>query len=173
MNDKSYSLSDKDIYKINPNLKLILYEDVSQYKNIDDLLYPFDSVIILYEWERTKDASIGHYVAVNRLKDGSIEHFDSYSIKPDEELKQLKNASDSYKRMTKQDQQYLLKLYIKSPYVISYNHYPFQSLDKDVSTCGRYCVLRCLLRMLTLEEFAKFITSNGNTDDFVTLLTSL
>lgn len=172
MDDPSYSLSGEDILRLNPNTKLILYEDVSSYNTIDELLEPFDSVIILYEWERKGDTSIGHYVTVNRVNNYMIEHFDSYAFKPDEELKQLKNASEAYKRMTKQDHKYLLDLYINCPYVMSYNHYKFQSLDENISTCGRYCILRSLLRFMPLEQFATLITSTGNPDQFVTLLTS-
>ena len=171
MDDVGYSLSDEDIMRLNPNVKIILYEDVSKHRTLDELLHPYDSVIILYEWKRTDDTSSGHYIAVNRVNNGMIEHFDSYAIKPDDELKQLKRASEAYKRMTKQDHKYLLDLYIKSPYTISYNHYPFQSLDEGVSTCGRYCVLRCLFRLLPLEQFAHMIMSTGNPDDFVTKLT--
>jgi hypothetical protein len=170
--DLAYALSDQDIRRLNPRTKLILYEDVKKYKNIDQLLSPFDSVIILYEWQRTKDASVGHYITVNRVNDGIVEHFDSYAIKPDNELKQLKDASTAFKKMTGQDHKYLLDLYIKSPHQISYNHYPLQSLSDDISTCGRFCVIRSLYRRLPLEEFAKFfINKRGTPDEIAVELT--
>ena len=49
--DLAYALSDQDIKKLNPRAKLLLYQDVQRYKNIDQLLHPYDSVIILYEWK--------------------------------------------------------------------------------------------------------------------------
>lgn len=179
----SYSLSDQDIYKLNPNTKLILYEDIQRFRDIDHLLYPFESVIILYEWQRTRDASIGHYITVNRVPappDPSdpkrlrmcIEHFDSYAIKPDKELDQLRDESPAFKRMTGQDQKYLLHLYARSRYPISYNHYPFQSLAEGVSTCGRYAVLRSKLKHMPLDEFAKlFIGQRKSPDQIAVELT--
>lgn len=170
--DLSYALSDRDIKKLNPRTKLILYEDVKRYKNIDHLLQPYDSVIILYEWKRTKDASIGHYITVNRVNNGIIEHFDSYAIKPDMELAQIKDTSPAFKKMTGQDHKYLLNLYVKSPHPISYNHYPLQSLSDDVATCGRFSVIRSLYRHMPLEDFAKlFLNKRESPDEIAVQLT--
>jgi hypothetical protein len=168
-----YALSDEDIHRLNPRTKLILYQDVKRFRNIEQLLSPFDSVIILYEWERTRDTSIGHYITVNRVGSsdpahgphGLIEHFDSYAIKPDKELDQLKNASPSFRKMTGQDQKYLLNLYAKSRSPISYNQYKLQSPDDSVATCGRYAVLRSKYRHMPLEEFAKIFTGKRETPD--------
>jgi len=161
----AYSLSDDDIRRLNPNTKILLYEDVKKFPTIQHLLDPFDCAIILYEWKRTQETSIGHYIAVVALPDGTIEHFDSYGILPDNELKQIKNMSSNYKKMTGQDQQYLLKLYIKSPYQISYNQYKLQSLSDDISTCGRFAVLRTIFKNLTLEQFKDLFIGKKNTPD--------
>lgn len=165
--DLAYALSDQDIRRLNPRTKLILYEDVKKYKTIDQLLAPYDSVIILYEWQRTKDASIGHYITVNRVNNGIVEHFDSYAIKPDKELEQLKDAPQAFKRMTGQDNKYLLDLYLKSPHPISYNHYPLQSLSDEISTCGRFCVIRSLYRYMPLEDFAKIFLNKRDSPDVI------
>ena len=165
--DLSYALSDRDIKKLNPQAKLILYEDVKRFKNIDQLLHPYGSVIILYEWKRTKDASIGHYITVNKVNNGIVEHFDSYAIKPDNELSQIKDTSQAFKKMTGQDHKYLLDLYIKSPYPVSYNHYPLQSLSDDIATCGRYAVIRSLYRHMPLEEFIKIFLNQRDSPDTI------
>ena len=166
----AYSLSDEDIRRLNPNAKLLLYEDVKNYPTIDHLLHPYDCAIILYEWERTKDASIGHYIAVVALPDGTIEHFDSYGIKPDNELKQIKDKSDAFKRMTGQDQQHLLKLYINSPYQISYNQYKLQSLGSGISTCGRFAGLRTKYKNLTLDQFKDLFMGHRNSPDEIAVM---
>lgn len=160
-----YALSDQDIMRLNPRTKLLLYEDVKRYPSIDHLLHPFDSVIILYEWERTRDASIGHYITVNRVNDGIVEHFDSYGIKPDKELDQLKDSSPAFRKMTGQDQKYLLNLYAKARSPIAYNQYKLQSLDDGVATCGRYAVLRSRYKHMPLDEFARIFTGKRETPD--------
>ena len=168
----SYSLSDDDLRRLNPQANLLLYEDVKKYQTIEQLLYPYNCAIILYEWERTNDTSIGHYIAVLALPDGTIEHFDSYGIKPDNELKQIKDKSQAYKKMTGQDQQYLLKLYINSPRPISYNQYKLQSLSDGISTCGRFSVLRTIFKNLTLDQFKDiFMGKKQSPDEIAVLLT--
>ena len=162
-----YALSDQDIMRLNPRTKLLLYEDVKGYPTIEHLLHPFDSVIILYEWERTRDASIGHYITVNRVNDGIIEHFDSYGIKPDKELDQLKDSSQAFRKMTGQDQKYLLNLYAQARSPIAYNQYKLQSLDDGVATCGRYAVLRSRYKHMPLDEFARIFTGKRETPDLI------
>lgn len=166
----AYSLSDDDLRRLNPHTKLLLYEDVKNFPTIDHLLHPYNCAIILYEWKRTKDASIGHYIAVLKLPDGTIEHFDSYGIKPDRELKQIKDKSDAYKKMTGQDQQYLLKLYIKSPRPISYNQYKLQSINDGISTCGRFSALRTIFKNLSLEQFKDLFMGKRNTPDEIAVM---
>lgn len=163
----AYALSDRDLKRLNPRTKIIVYEDVKRYKTIDHLLHPYDSAIILYEWKRTKNYSTGHYITVNRVNDGIIEHFDSYAIKPDDELKQINDMPESFKKMTGQDQKYLLNLYARSNSPISYNHYALQSLSDNISTCGRYCVLRSLYRHMPLDEFAKLFIGKRDSPDVI------
>ena len=163
----AYALSDQDIRKLNPRTKLILYEDVKRYRTIDHLLHPYDSVIILYEWKRTKDYSVGHYITVNRVNDGIIEHFDSYTIKPDDELKQISDMPESFKKMTGQDQKYLLKLYAESNKPISYNQYHLQSLSDNISTCGRHCIIRSLYRHMPLDDYVKLFLNKTDSPDVI------
>lgn len=146
---------------------LIVYEDLKKYKSIDDLLYPYGSAIILYEYDRNNNESYGHYVCLNRLPSGEIEHFDSLLYKPDQELKMI---PESIKRKTRQNKAYLAKMLFDSKYPISYNHYKLQS-DKT-ATCGRWAGLRCLLKKLTLDEFADlFMNRKYSPDVLVTALT--
>ena len=166
-NALSYSLSGEDLKQLNPRTNLYLYEDVKNFLTIDHLLHPHGSAIILYEWNRTPDCSIGHYISVIKLPDGGIEHFDSYAIKPDDELKQIQNKSDAFKNMTGQDQKYLLRLYINTHRNVSYNHHRLQSLNNDISTCGRFAVLRTIYKHLTLEQFIDLFKNNSDSADVV------
>jgi hypothetical protein len=162
----AYALSDEDIRRLNPRTKILLYGDVKKYRTLEQLLRPFDSVIILYEWQRTPEASIGHYITVNRVGPfGAIEHFDSYGILPDRELDQLRGTSHAYRKMTGQDQKYLLRLYANSPNPIAYNQYPLQGMGDNIATCGRFAVLRSTYRHMPLDEFAKLFQGQRESPD--------
>lgn len=162
------SLDGNEVLDIaNRKAKLIIYEDLKKYKTLDDLLAPYGSVVILYEWDRTNDESYGHYVAINRVKD-SVEHFDSLMFLPDKELSMV--PSD-IKKKTRQDHTYLARLYKDSGYPISYNHHKLQA--DDTSTCGRWAGLRCRLKKVDLDTFANFFLNSRSLtpDQLITLLT--
>lgn len=162
------SLDSNEVLKIcNNKAKMIIYEDLKNFKNIDELLYPDDSAIILYEYIRNNNESIGHYICINRLPSGEIEHFDSLLFKPDRELNMVpKNV----RKKTRQNYSYLAKMLYDSGYPVSYNHYKLQ--QNDTSTCGRWAGLRCLLKKLTLDEFANlFLNRKHDPDILVTALT--
>jgi hypothetical protein len=70
-----------------------------------------------------------------------------------------------------EDKPYLSILLKKCPYELTYNEFPFQTLDNGVKTCGRWCCIRALLKDMDLYQFKKlFLTYNA--DEIVTLLTS-
>jgi len=147
--------------------KLIVYEDLKNYRTLSDLLKPYGSVVILYEWQRQGNNSIGHYISVNKVKD-SIEHFDSLMFLPDQELKMVPK---NIRKSTRQDHTYLTRLYSESGYPISYNHHKLQA--DNTSTCGRWAGLRCRFKHIDLDTFAKFFLNNKNIDPdyLITLLT--
>ena len=78
------SLSSDDILKaLDSKVKIIQYPDISKYKTIDNLLAPYNRVVILYLTTK----NYGHWVCIFKNKNNQIEFFDSYGIKPDNELK--------------------------------------------------------------------------------------
>lgn len=160
-----YSLSSDEVKKLAPNSKFVLYEDVHKYNNIDELLAPYDSIILLYEWIRKPHIISGHYVTLNRLPDGQIEMFDSFGTKPDESLKELEEVPDAFKRMTNQDHKYLLHLLIDSPYKTSFNEYKLQ--NPAYSTCGRWCALRVNYKGLTLKQFVDMFLNKRESPDVI------
>jgi len=162
------SLSGDEVLDIaDGKAKLIVYEDLKNFRTLDELLSPHASVVILYEWERENDSSYGHYVAVNRVKD-SIEHFDSLMFLPDRELGLV---PENIKKGTRQDHTYLTRLYSASGYPISYNHHKLQA--DDTATCGRWAGLRCRMKNIDLDVFANYFLNNGvmSPDQLVTILT--
>lgn len=157
-NKEDDALSNFDLEKLLGNkAKILVYEDLKNYSDLDEVLEPEGSVIILYQDKKNQ----GHWVALLRRKNG-IEFFDSYGGQPDTQL-----ASMKYNKLP-----YLLNLIENYPGVVYYNPYQLQSDDRNVSTCGRWCALRILLKELSLNDFAKIFTGKGKDPDYIaTLLT--
>lgn len=154
---------DKDIIK---------YSELSNYKNIDQLLPgQYNSKIILLE----DKLNSGHWVAIIKY-DNTIEYFNSYALFPSAELDgntYLKN------KQLDQDTKYLNQLFTKAldKYRIIYNKKQFQKFDPNIATCGRWCILRILMARegLNLKEFIAFINDltmkfKLSGDQLVTLL---
>lgn len=159
-----YSLSSDEVQKLAPKSKFVLYEDLHKYRSIDELLSPYGSVILLYEWIRNPDVISGHYITINRLSNGVIEVFDSFGRKPDVPLLELKDEPE-FKIATNQDHKYLLDLLLKSPYKVSFNEYRLQ--NNNYSTCGRWCAMRVRYKLLSLEEFVKMFLNKKETPDVI------
>jgi hypothetical protein len=136
-------LSSKDLYKaLQKQVKIINWKKIKTYKDLDELLEPFDSTIILYEFPDRKN--FGHWTCIFRDLNGVIEHFDSYGYEPDEELEIL----DKYCK----ERPHLVKLMYYSPYKLRYSHHKLQTHG---STCGRWVLMRLLLKNMDEDSFAK------------------
>lgn len=147
-------LSSLDIKKIlNGKVKIILYPEIINYYTIDDLLYPYDCIVILYMHNKIVNGFYGHWCCLFKINDYEIEFFDPYGIFPDDELNTTmdshfrKNNGLEYPLLT-----YLL-YYTSHGYNLSYNHVKFQGAD--VSTCGRHCCVRLLNSALTLKDYKR------------------
>ena len=162
----SYALSDEDVLKVvDGRANIILYPTIHQYKSIDELLEPYGSAFILYEWK----PNFGHWISINKLDKNTIEVFDSYGVEPDEELGWVPKK---FRKKSNQDFAYLAQLLYDSGYNIDYNHYVFQKKGKDISTCGRHSALRIVFKDLPLEEYYEIFGGNDS-DELVTLVTML
>lgn len=165
---RGYSLSDGDIHKIIPTLKIVTYPELLQYDNIDDALDEKGRLMILY---LTENHHVGHWICLLRSKDGKkLEFFDPYGgLKPDDQSDWLPKSK---LKEFNQDTDYLTKLLRESPYKVVYNKYPFQS-DKDgINTCGRHCTTRLYFKHLTLPEYTQMVIDSGVApDDFVSNFT--
>lgn len=143
------SLSNDEIMNIiDGKANLIPYSKVHKYKTLDQLLGKYKACIILYETKQ----NYGHWCCIFMNTPKLCEFFDPYGLFPDVELKFINN---NYAKMSYQDKKYLTQLMIDSPYLLSYNHFPFQQLKEGVNTCGRWVALRLLFRHLLLDDFIK------------------
>ena len=138
-------LSDIDITdQIKTNI--VTYHDLPKYDNIDELLIN-DTCFLLYEFKR----NYGHWCLISK-HDNNIEFFDPYGKLPDYTL-QLVNPN--IKKELNEDYKYLTNLLLKTHYQTSYNPYDFQHLNKNIKTCGRWCILRAKTKDLPIQEFCK------------------
>ena len=161
---QSYSLSESDIQRMIPSLKIVAYTDLLNANSIDDVLDEKGRLMLLY---LTEDLNTGHWVCLLNYRDSNIiEYFDPYgNYKPDEEGKwltpeKLKEFGQSTKKLTK-----LLK---ESKYKVLSNAFPFQTDQMNMNTCGRHCTTRLYFKHLRLPEYIKLVESTGlHPDEFV------
>lgn len=145
-----YSLSDKDILKtFCNNVKILSYDELVKYNNLDELLYPHKAVIILYQ---LNNAYTGHWILLfEHPKDPQyIEYFDPTGLVPDQLLKDKKTYKQQEHILSK-----LLLSKIKEGFNIVVNTFPYQKIRTGINTCGRWCLIRYRLRYLKLPEFKK------------------
>ena len=147
--------------------KIVKYSDIHKYKTIEELLHPHNCVVILYE---TKP-SYGHWVCVLKHKNNDLEFFDPYGKSVDEQIQYIPYE---YRIESKQDFPQLIRLFLNSPYNIVINKMKIQKFTKDVSSCGRHCAFRLILKHLPLKQYQKLMKNEDglNADDKVTYLTA-
>ena len=150
------ALSDEDIKRIlGSDAKIIKYAELGQLYDIDQLLTDEkDYCIILYEDRPNR----GHWTAL--LKYNNLyEHFDSYGVKPDSELKWIGAKRN---RQLNQDEPYLTQLLKKEEEKYIYNNVAYQNKDSRVNTCGSHVVHR-LYRLkndnMSLPDYYHFMKS--------------
>ena len=161
---RSYALSESDIKKMIPTLKIISYPQLLNATHIDDVLDNKGRLMLLY---LTQSENMGHWVCLLKRRGTKIiEYFDPYgNYKPDGESKWL--PPQKLKEL-KQNTFQLSKLLDNSSYKVLSNAYPFQKDVTDMNTCGRHCTTRLYLKHLSLPQYIKFIKKSGlNPDDFV------
>jgi len=169
-----YCLSDDDLRRLfKGKVNIISYPEVCCYSSIAQLLDPFGCCIILYE----ANDNYGHWCCVIKRDSPEygevVEFFDPYGEYPDD---QLDHISPLYRINNDEDHPYLLELLCHSDDPAVWNPVKFQSMTRGVNTCGRWCALRIALRMLTINEFKKFVDTAGagmTRDELVSLLTDI
>lgn len=113
--------------------KIIPYQDLKNYRNIDELLpKKKDAVILLYENQPMN----GHFVAITKSPK-EISFFDPYGEIVD---KQLKYSQFSKEGVLGGRDLSLHQLLSTSRLPVFYNDYKYQRDGNDVNTCGRHAI---------------------------------
>jgi len=159
-------LSDEDIKTITGK-EPYTYEELGQFKSLDDLLGSEGFAVILYQTTKTS----GHWTAIiKNIHTEQITFFDSYGFYPDSEIQ--------YTKYNQSLPMYLTKLIKDSEKDIHYNQYDYQKWSKSVSTCGRWASIAVkLLKHINLSTFQQLFTTNKNSlinqPDFTSTLMTL
>ena len=131
-------LSDADIHRYLPGIKILNYEQLGKYKTIEQLLPKKRDAIILFVQLTTN--MTGHWQCCSR-SDNNIYFFDSYSTRPDKALTWV----DKYMRKELNEQipyvSYLLNSALTDGFNVSFNNICYQDKkNSSIATCGRFCV---------------------------------
>lgn len=151
--------------KLNNKVNVLTYTDLIQYNNINDILGNYGNLVILVE---LKD-NYGHWICCFKRNNNIIEVFDSYGLKPDDQLNYVDNE---FKKNNNMNYPYLSKLLYYSKYNIEYNQYKLQEKSININTCGRWVVERIKLKNISIDDFYKLYKSDKDikSDELVTLI---
>jgi len=148
--------------------RVMLYENLMNFENIEDVLAPHGAVILLYQ---TTERLFGHFVSLfyHPKKRNTLIFYDSYGLKMDEELSFSRYNIRNMGKLVP----HLSDLIHKSNLTVESNTKKMQRDYKDRNTCGRYAALRIIFRELDNKEFNHMLSSNKyfNSDYAVTVLT--
>ena len=129
-------LSDEDLKKALPDVKVINYSDLSQYNSVEQLLpKKVDAVVILVELRE----NIGHFEVLMR-NGKNITFFDPYSVRPD---KALKWVSEYMRKELGQEipfMSYLLNKAVDDGFKVTFNNVKYQQQSPAINTCGRHAI---------------------------------
>ena len=126
---KADSMDDSEIKMQDKDIKIIVYNDLKDYKTIDELLpKKKDYVILLYQ---TEAENSGHWVALCRDND-NIYYFDSYG-KPADQPQEWNTKNIMIPNL-------LTNLLNDDNFNVYENDKAYQKHAYLINTCGRHCV---------------------------------
>jgi hypothetical protein len=165
---KVVPLSGDDMMRIvDGNTKVITYKELNNFNNIDDVLKPHGSVVLLYE----RKPNNGHWVGLIKHP-GKIEFYDPYGFGIDEQFKILRESGYT-EGVNGNDEQRLTKLLLDSPYKIVENKGRVQKLSDGVNSCGRHVGFRINMKDMPLNKFVGMLKGGKmSADDTITYLTA-
>lgn len=167
--DKAFS--DAEILRVIPEATIILSPELKKLRRLPSL-----PLVILY----TTAPNYGHWTLLHRPGRPTIEFFDSYGMKPDDQLAYI---SPAYRRESDQTKKELVRLLLGSldeneaGLGMSYNEHEFQAPrrpdGRPVNTCGRWIILRYLSGVggLSLEEFRRIAWRGSDPDEWAVAMT--
>jgi len=129
--DTTTPSSDSDLRQATHNrVKIIDYDDLKDYNDIDELLPNTpDAFILLYEHEENS----GHWVVVGKDVNNDYFFFCSYGSDVDEPLNWVPKST---RVQLGSGQKHLSRLFDGRP--VMYNSTPFQDEKSDEATCGDF-----------------------------------
>ena len=142
-------ISDEDIKAYLPDAKIIVYEDLEKYNDIDELLpKEKDFVIILYEWKKNN----GHWTCLLKYDD-TLEFFDPLG-NTDKHI--LGWVPFKMRKLLGEDEHYLTDLLdkAKSKYKVVVNKMKIQS--EEANTCGRHVIARIIAFLADNEDLPEY-----------------
>ena len=172
------ALSDSEILNIMPEATIILSPELKKLRRLPPL-----PLVILY----TTAPNFGHWTLLHEVPDKrgrpTVEFFDSYGMKPDD---QLAFISPAYRRESDQTKKELVRLLLGAGVgqdgepSLSYNEYKFQAPTHPdgtpVNTCGRWIILRYLAGAgggsPSLEDFRRIAYRWRDPDEWAVVMTS-
>jgi hypothetical protein len=150
---------------LNDEVRVIRYEDIPRFHNVQELLFPYGCCVINYPIE----VDVGHWVVLlytkNDRRQKIIEFFDPYGMFPDNEF--------LFSNINKANPHYLSQILLTSHYPIEYNEVDYQRRSEGVDTCGRHVINRVLHRDWNMKKYNKTFgpASGHDPDALVTYLT--
>jgi hypothetical protein len=140
--------------------RFLTYDQLAPFKSFEQLFKGYKACVVLLIPEINNNPKSGHFIAL--LDHGThVEHFDSYGLDVDEEMKITK-------------EHHLTQLFNKEKRPLVQNSKKLQRFANDINTCGRWVVARILLSSMELEAFLKLIESLGRAnDEMITAMTLL
>jgi len=146
---------------------IVKYSDLGNYQSIEELV---KGGIVLYYPIQSKTS--GHYCALF-LKDAkSLYYFDSYGLTITGDILFSEYLMSDENKTVRHYLPDLIQNFKQRGGTILINPYRFQSMNGDISTCGRHSAIRLLFKDLDHEQYNKlFKYKNLSNDDLITLLT--
>ena len=159
---KTTDLDGQDIVKL-IHKPVVLYSDLKNYKNVNQLLGSDGYVVILYQ---TSSKTTGHFVCLF-VRNDTIHFQDSYGFKYDTE--------QQYTPYDEPLPRYLTQLIESDGRQVVWNKHDFQNKNSNVATCGRWSCIRIMLKDLDNQQFQQVFYGNKcaflTSDNLVVMLT--
>ena len=143
-------ISDSLIKQYLPDTKIVMYNELPKYSNIEELLPTEKSHFVLMYQD---SPNTGHWVGILRLGN-TIEMFDSYGNYPDKDLNWV---DEKTRNKIGIDGKYLSRLFNKTKLKVVYNTEPYQGKGNEIATCGRHVIFRILNSDKDLKKYHSFI----------------
>jgi len=165
------SLTNEDIsHFLKNDVHVVLYTQLINLSDIRTLFIETSNVVLLYPVESRTN---GHYVALWYDWDtNTLNHWDSYGMTINEDIKHSKQLMHSETRNTRLALPHLLDKFKKDGGTLIVNQIRMQVLNNQISTCGRWSIVRLLMKHLDNKQFRSYMKLKDLTpDEIISLMT--